>query len=294
MELIQAIVLGLIQGLTEFLPISSSGHLFLVPTIMGWQDAGAGFTAVIQLGTILAVLIYFRKDLAKIFSVWFKSFSDKSLRDAPEVRLAWGVAVGTVPIVVLGKLLEKTIDSDFRSATVVACTLILFALLLWVAERVAKQDRDIEKITVLDGLKMGLWQCLALVPGSSRSGCTITGGLFAGFDRTTAARLSFLLSIPAIVLSGLYKLFQERAHLLGQDTVPTLVATAVAFVSGYWAIAFLMKFLQSRTTLVFIVYRLALGLIILGLLFSGRIQDKPSRTEDSARGHGVYQEAHRA
>ena len=294
MDLIQAIVLGLIQGLTEFLPISSSGHLFLIPTVMGSNDAGAGFTAVIQLGTILAVLIYFRKDLGRILSGWFKSFGDPALRKTPDARMGWAVAVGTIPIVILGKLLEKKIDSDFRSATVVALTLIGFALLLWIAEKVAKQERNLEDATPLDGLKMGLWQCLALVPGSSRSGCTITGGLFGRFDRETAARFSFLLSVPAIVLSGLYKLIQERGHLLGSDAMPTLIATVIAFVSGYAAISFLMKYLQTRTTAVFIVYRIVLGAVILVLLFMGKIDNKPKHQEVSASSHAVHQTSERA
>lgn len=271
MDLIQAVVLGLIQGLTEFLPISSSGHLFLVPDLLGWKDAGAGFTAVIQLGTIAAVLIYFWQDLAHNFRGWARSLSDPSARSTPESRIGWAIAVGTLPVVVAGLGLEKWIDREFRSAYVVAGTLIVLALVLWLAERVGKRERALQSVTWKDGLVIGLWQALALVPGSSRSGSTITGGLFLGLEREAAARFSFLMSVPAILLSGLYKLFKDRDQLLASGVVPTLVATVVAFASGYWAISFLMKFLQTRTTLVFVIYRVALGLAVLSLVAGGLV-----------------------
>ncbi len=269
MDLIQAIILGLIQGLTEFLPISSSGHLYIVPEVMGWKDAGAGFTAVIQIGTLLAVLIYFRQDLAKTLSTWFKSFGDAELRKTPEARLAWGIVVGTIPIVVAGLALQDFIESSARNPFVVAGTLIFFAILLAIAEKVGSQRRKQEDFQVKDGLVMGLWQALALIPGSSRSGCTITGGLFSQFDRAAAARASFLLSIPAVTLSGIYKLIQERQALLTDGAATTITATVVAFISGYWAIAFLMKFLQTKSTMVFVVYRVILGGVILALALSG-------------------------
>jgi len=268
-DLIQAVVLGLVQGLTEFLPISSSGHLYLVPTVLGWPDAGAGFTAVIQIGTLLAVLIYFRQDLAKTLSTWIRSWRDRDLRQTPEARLSWGIVAGTVPIIVAGLLFQDQIESTFRSPYVVAGTLVFFALLMALAETLGKQSRSSEDLRPKDGLMMGLWQALALIPGSSRSGCTITGGLFSNFDRTTAARVSFLLSIPAVTLSGVYKLVQERDTLLNDGLATTLVATAVAFISGYWAIAFLMKFLQTRSTMVFVGYRLILGAIIFVLAWQG-------------------------
>ncbi len=287
MDLIQAVILGLVQGLTEFLPISSSGHLFLVPEVMGWKDAGAGFTAVIQIGTLLAVLIYFRKDLAKTLSVWFRSFSDRELRATPEARLSWGIVLGTIPIIVAGLAFQDMIETSFRSPFVVAGALIFFALVLALAEKVGKQSRTEADFTAKDGLIMGLWQALALVPGSSRSGCTITGGLFGNFDRAVAARISFLLSIPAITLSGVYKLIQERDVLLSDGLATTLVSTGVAFLSGYWAIAFLMKFLQTRSTMVFIVYRLVLGAIILVLAFQGYFTEPEPSVTSSVQTHVV-------
>lgn len=292
MGLIQAIVYGIVQGLTEFLPISSSGHLFLLPDLMGWKDAGAGFTAVIQLGTILAVLIYFREDIGKACRGFVQGLGDKSKRAAPEFRLGAAVLIGTIPVAVIGLLLEKKIDHDFRSAYIIAGTLIVFGLLLWVAEKAGAQNRNMDTVSWKDGLIIGFWQCLALVPGSSRSGSTITGSLFRGLEREAAARFSFLLSIPAILLSGLYKLFKDRHELLSDGATSTLVATLVSFVVGYWAIGFLMKYLKTRSTLVFVVYRVVLGLVILALVFSGRLTNKPA-TADSVgfHHHGISQTA---
>jgi undecaprenyl-diphosphatase len=261
-DLIQAVVLGLIQGLTEFLPVSSSGHIFLVPYVFGWPDPGAGFTAVIQLGTLLAVLIYFWRDLVSTLKGWIGGAWEPAKRSEPASRLGWAIFVGTLPVAIAGLAFERTIDREFRSPWVVAGTLVGFGLLMALAERVGKRERTFESVRPWDGLVMGLWQALALVPGSSRSGCTITGGLFSGFDRAAAARFSFLLSVPAILVSGLYKLWKESDNLLGAGLAPTLVATFVSFVSGYWAIAFLMKFLQTRSTMVFVVYRVLLGLVV--------------------------------
>ncbi|MCW5936433.1 MAG: undecaprenyl-diphosphatase UppP [Fimbriimonadaceae bacterium] len=257
------------------MPISSSGHLFLLPELLHWRDPGAGFTAVIQLGTILAVLLYFRDDLLDVSTAWARSLFKPSAARTDSARIGWAILVGTVPISVAGLLLESKIDRDFRSAYVVASTLIFFAVFLAIAERVATQRRSFTDATWKDGLVVGLWQTLALVPGSSRSGCTITGGLFSGFDRAAAARFSFLLSVPAIVLSGLYKLYKERDVLLASGMAPTIVATVVAFVSGYAAIVFLMKFLQTRTTMVFVWYRIALGLVIFALASGGVIATHP-------------------
>lgn len=274
LELIQAVVLGLVQGLTEFLPISSSGHLLLVPALLGWQDPGAGFTAIIQLGTVLAVLLYFGKDLVATASGWFASLRDPARRASWEARLGWAMIWGTVPIIVIGLALEGPIDTWFRSPLIAAGTLIGFALLLWWAEKRGARVKTLEQVSVKDGVIVGLWQCLALIPGSSRSGCTITGALFLGYERSTAARLSFLLSVPSVLASGLYKLMKDAGELQNPapgllGVWPTVVATLVAFVSGYAAIAFLIKFLQTRTTMVFIVYRIVLGLIILGLVAAG-------------------------
>ena len=272
MDLIQAIVIGLVQGLTEFLPISSSGHVLLLPALFGWEDPGAGFTAVIQLGTALAVLIYFWKDLVAAAGAWFRSLYDKEARKTQDARLGWAVFIGTIPAVVIGLALEDQIDTTFRSPLLVAGMLIAVAIVMWIAEAVGKRVRDLSSVTLKDGLIVGLWQALALVPGSSRSGSTIAGALFLGLDRPTAARFSFLLSMPSIVGSGVYKLVKEREDLLSHSAMPTVVATLVAFASGYAAIAFLIAYLQKRSTAVFIAYRFALGAVIVVLVMTGIIE----------------------
>lgn len=270
MDLVAAAILGLVQGLTEFLPISSSGHILLVGEfLLGGKDPGAGFTAVIQIGTLLAVLIYFWKDLVRVLGTWGRSFGDRSLRSEPDVRLAWGIAAGTVPIVVAGLLLKHQIEGVFRSPLVVATGLALLGILMGAADHFGKKNREITEFSVADGVKMGLWQCLALVPGSSRSGSTITGGLLMGYDRAAAARVSFLLSIPAVALSGVYQLVSARKELLGAGLMPTVVATAVAFVSGYAAIAFLMNFLKNHSTWGFVFYRIALAIGIVVMVAQG-------------------------
>lgn len=268
MELIRAVVYGLIQGLTEFLPISSSGHVFLPETFFGWSDPGAGFTAVIQLGTLLAVLIYFWKDIVTTAVGFFGGLARKELRQEPSFQLGLGMLVGTIPVMVVGLGLEEAIDTTFRSAWIVAGALAGFGLLMGVADRFGKREKPVEALRVKDLFVMGLWQCLALIPGSSRSGSTITGALFGGFDRTAAAKGSFMLSIPSILGSGLYKLYKERHDLLGAGAVPTLIATVVAFLSGWVAIAWLMRLLRERGLTVFVVYRLVLAGVIVVLLVS--------------------------
>lgn len=269
MGLLEAIILGLVQGLTEFLPISSSGHVLLVPALFGWDDAGSGFTAVIQLGTLLAVLIYFWGDIVQTLRGWTAGFRDPARRSGVDWNLGWGVVAGTVPIAVVGLLFEDQIDTILRSPLIVSGALAGFGLLMGVADRVGVKQRSFAELTIKDCVVMGLWQCLALIPGSSRSGSTMTGGLFGGFDRATAARVSFLLSIPSVAASGLYKLYKERSDLLGEGAMPTVVATVVAFLSGWMAIAFLMKFLQSKSLMVFVVYRVILAAVVAGLVYQG-------------------------
>lgn len=270
MDLIQAIVYGILQGLTEFLPISSSAHIRIAPALLGWQDPGAAFTANIQLGTLLAVLIYFRKDLATTLRGWTASFGNADLRKTPEARLGWSIVFGTIPIIVLGVLLKDQIESTFRSLQIVAGMLIFFGLLMGVAEKVGKQVRSLDSIRPLDGLWVGMWQAIALIPGASRSGSTLTGALFLGLDRATAARYSFLLSIPSIFLAALYSTYSHREAFAAQVT-PVLVANLVSFVVGYACIAFLMKFLQKNSTMVFVAYRVLLGVVILALIQSGQL-----------------------
>ena len=264
MDTFQAIVLGIVQGLTEFLPISSSGHLRIVPAFAGWEDPGAAFTAVIQLGTMAAVLLYFRKDLWNIARGWVAGLRDPAQRKTLDSRMGWYLIIGTIPIVIFGFTFDDPIENEARNLYLIGTTLIVLGLVLLLAERVSKRDRDIENVTWRDSLWIGLAQAAALVPGVSRSGATITAGLFLGFDRAAAARFSFLLSVPAVVLSGLYQL----RDIGGEGTVgvlPTTVATIFAFISGYASIAFLLKFLVNHTTAVFVAYRVALGILVLVL-----------------------------
>lgn len=263
MGIVEAIVLGIVQGLTEFLPISSTAHLRIAPVLFGWQDPGAAFTAVIQLGTLAAVLIYFWKDLAKIFTAWIRSLQGEK---SYEGRLGWAIFYGTIPIVVLGLLGKKYIEGSLRSLVVVGTMLIFVGLLMLIAEKVGSRKRTADSLSQRDGLIVGLWQAVALIPGASRSGSTITGALFLGLEREAAARFSFLLSVPSILAAGLYEAFKERKEILGSNLTPTIIATIVSFIVGYAAIAFLMSFLQRRSTMVFIVYRVALGVVILALV----------------------------
>lgn len=271
MDLIQAVAYGVIQGLTEFLPISSTAHIRIAPALLGWEDPGAGFTAVIQLGTLLAVLIYFARDLGKALVGWTRSLTGQA-QDSPDARMGWAIFLGTIPIVVLGVLGKDYIKGDLRSLWVVAGSLIFMGVLMAAAELVAKKHRLLASVQTKDGLIVGFWQALALIPGMSRSGSTITGALFAGFDRPTAARFSFLLSVPSILAAGVKELYDERRHLLtGEMLMPTLVATVISFFVGYASIAFLMKFLQKRGIMPFVAYRVLLGVILIGLLVNGTL-----------------------
>ncbi|MDC0710683.1 undecaprenyl-diphosphate phosphatase [Stigmatella sp. ncwal1] len=272
MSLIEAIVLGLVQGLTEFLPISSTAHLRIVPELFGWQDPGAAYSAVIQLGTVAAVLIYFRSDLVKLTVAFFQGLVRRQPFATLESRLAWFVLVGTLPIGVCGLVLKKHIESSLRSLYIISGSLIVLALILFVVERIASHKRTLADMRWRDGILIGLWQALALIPGSSRSGTTLTGALSLGLRREDAARYSFLLSIPATSLAGLF----ELKHLLEADARPSALAlwtgTLVAFGSGWAAIAWLIRYLRTRSTLVFVVYRVALGLALIGLLQAGVLQ----------------------
>ncbi|MCB8932574.1 MAG: undecaprenyl-diphosphatase UppP [Fimbriimonadaceae bacterium] len=271
MGLIEAIVLGIVQGLTEFLPISSTAHLRILPALLGWSDPGASFTAVIQLGTLGAVLVYFRSELASALGAWGRSLGDASLRKTPEGRLGWAIFWGTIPIVILGVLFKSSIENELRSLEIIAWSLIGMGLLLGVADRVAAGTRGEHEATVRDGVWVGLWQCIALIPGASRSGSTITGALLGGFDRAAAARFSFLLSVPSVFAAGVFSL-KEHAGALGGQWMAVAVATAVSFVVGYASIAFLLRYLQTRGLWPFVLYRVALGVAILALLSSGTLR----------------------
>lgn len=270
MSTFEAIILGVVQGLTEFLPISSSGHLRIVPALLGWDDPGAAFTAVIQLGTMAAVVIYFWRDLWRIGTTWLASLRDPERRRHPDALMGWYLIVATVPISVFGLLFSDQIESGARDLRLIAATLIVLGLLLLLAERVGTRVKSINEVKSSDGLLIGLAQALALVPGVSRSGATITAGLFLGYTREAAARFSFLLSVPAVVLSGVYQMKDIGAGD-GPGFVATVIATVVSFAVGYGAIAWLLRWLVRHTTTVFVVYRVALGTLLVVLLATGTI-----------------------
>jgi undecaprenyl-diphosphatase len=274
LSLLEAIVLGIIQGLTEFLPISSSGHLRIVPAFVGWDDPGAAFTAVVQLGTMCAEVIYFRQDLLRIARGFLGSLRRPELRGTLDARMGWYLIFATVPITVLGLAFENDIETSARNLKLIGTSLIVLGLVLLVADRTSKRERGMGQLTLRDGLVMGSAQALALVPGVSRSGATITAGLFLGLERAAAARFSFLLSIPAVVGSGLYQLYGivsgEEAPDVGAGAL--ILSTLFAFIAGYAAIAFLLRFLATHTTMLFVVYRVALGTIVLVFAFAGVIR----------------------
>ena len=271
MDALQAIVLGIVQGLTEFLPISSTGHLRIVPAFLGWEDPGAAFTAVTQLGTMAAVLLYFREDLWRIATTWVRSLRQPQLRSELDARMGWYIGLGTIPIAIFGFIFKDQIEEGARSLYLIGTTLIVLGLLLLLAEKVATHERPLERINRRDAIVIGFAQACALVPGVSRSGATLTAGMFLGFDRTSAARYSFLLSVPAVVLSGLFELRHVGggSHQAGAGAV--IIATAVAFVVGYASIAFLLRYLVRHTMLVFVVYRVALGAVVIALVAGGAI-----------------------
>ena len=270
MDLIQSLVIGIVQGLTEFLPISSTAHVRIIPSLLGWNDPGAAVTAVTQLGTLAAVLIYFRNDLYSLTHAGVRSVIQFSRRNewdgkmVKETKLFWFIALGTLPIGIFGLIFKHQIETDLRSLTIIGWSLIGLAVLLALAEAAAKHRRKIEEMNFIDTQIIGIAQAVALIPGSSRSGVTITAGLFLGLTRESAARFSFLLSVPAILASGLLELKDLVQRGIGDEGLFNLIfATLVAGVVGYLSIAFLIRWLQTRSTLIFIVYRIALGILIL-------------------------------
>jgi undecaprenyl-diphosphatase len=273
-SLLEAIVLGIVQGLTEFLPISSTAHLRIVPAFAGWPDPGAAFTAVTQLGTMAAVLLYFREDLLRISRAWLRSLRDPSVRRQLDARIGWYIVLGTIPIGIFGVLFKDQIETGARDLYLIGTTLIVLGLALLLAEEIGKRNRSFEQIRTGDGFVIGLAQALALIPGVSRSGATITAGLFMGLDRTAAARFSFLLSIPAVVLSGLLELGSILSGEEGETTSAfgLVVATLLAFVVGYASIALLLRYLTNHSTGVFVAYRVVLGVLVLALASAGAIE----------------------
>jgi undecaprenyl-diphosphatase len=269
-DLFQSIILGIVQGLTEFLPISSSAHLRIVPAILGWDDPGAAFTAVCQLGTEAAVLIYFRHELWAIVTKWLRG--PRRFED-PDVRLGWFLIVATIPIGILGFIFRDDIETGARNLWLIGTVLIVFALVLGYADRVGRHERDIDQLSPRDGVLIGLAQSLSLVPGVSRSGATMSAGLLLGLQRQAAARFSFLLAIPAVVASGLFEL---KDVVSGDKHVNTSafnvgVATVVAFFVGYAAIAWLLRYLATHSVNIFVIYRVLLGSTVLVLVATGAI-----------------------
>lgn len=267
---LEAVVLGFVQGLTEFLPVSSSAHLrILGPMLPSGGDPGAAFTAITQLGTEAAVLIYFRHDIGRIIRAWTRSLSQPAMRSNPDARMGWLIIIGTLPIAVLGLLFKDWIEGRLRNLYLTAAMLIVFAIILALADRLGRRERTLDRLTWRDGLVFGFAQALALIPGVSRSGGTITAGLLMGYTREAAARYSFLLAIPAVMASGFYQLLRSWQVGSAIPAGPTALATLVAFVVGYGVIVVFLKLVSSRGYMPFVYYRIALGLLVAALLAAG-------------------------
>lgn len=274
MSILEAIVLGLVQGLTEFIPISSTGHLKLVPELLGWGDPGAAISAVIQFGTILAVIIYFFRDILRLIAGFFRGLASRKPFADPDSREAWYVIFATIPIVVLGLLLKDLIEGVFRSTWIVTFQLVFIAILMQVAEAYARRAgfRPREDFNAKDAWIMGAGQCIALIPGSSRSGSTIMTALFRRVPHDYAARFSFIMSIPAITAAGVFQMMDAKDELAAIGTAPLLVSILVAFVSGWASIYFLLRYLRTHTTHVFIYYRYVLGVLLAIGLMTGYVK----------------------
>lgn len=282
MSWFESFVLGLVQGLTEFLPISSSAHLRLTAAFAGWHDPGAAFTAITQIGTEAAVLIYFRKDIVRIVSAWFRSLTNRSMRgDDHDAQMGWLVIVGSIPIGVLGVTFKDQIEGPFRDLRLIATTLIVMGIVLGIADRLAARDetggkhraikerKTLKELGIRDGLIYGCCQAMALVPGVSRSGATISGGLLMGYTREAAARYSFLLAVPAVLASGVFELKDAgEGHV---SWGPTIFATFIAFGVGYAVIAWFMKFITTKSFMPFVIYRIVLGVLLFALVGAGAL-----------------------
>jgi undecaprenyl-diphosphatase len=263
----EAVVLGLVQGLTEFLPISSNAHLRIVGAAFGWSDPGAAFTAITQIGTECAVLLYFRRTIGRIVSTWVRALGNPKLRSDPDARMGWLIIIGSIPIIVLGLLFQNQIETTFRDLRIIAIALVVFSLILFWADRVGSTRREMPDLTVRHGLIYGLAQAMALIPGVSRSGGTITAGRFLGYSRSAAAEYSFLLAVPAVLGSGLYE--ASKSLKGGVSWGPTILATVIAFGVGLAVIAWLLRYLARGSFTPFVVYRVVLGLLLLALVGAG-------------------------
>ena len=267
----EAVVLGIVQGLTEFLPISSSAHLRIVGEAFGWDDPGAAFTAITQIGTEAAVLLYFRREIGRIIVAWLGSLAGRRKGD-PDARMGWLIIVGSIPIVVLGLLFQDDIETTLRDLRIVATALILFSLILFWADRVGAKKRELDQLTIGHGIAFGFAQAMALIPGVSRSGGTITMGLFLGYTRAAAARYSFLLAVPAVLGSGFFQAYEALTGDVEGEGVswgPTILATVIAFGVGLTVIAWLLRYLDRGSFTPFVVYRIVVGGLILGLVAAG-------------------------
>jgi undecaprenyl-diphosphatase len=273
-SILEAVILGIVQGLTEFIPISSSAHLRIVPELLGWGDRGAATTAVIQLGTLIAVIVYFFGDITAMTLAFFRGIITRKPFEEPSSRLAWFVIIGTIPICVIGLAFKHFIETTARNLYITATMLIVMALLLWAAESFVARHRrrGMDELNFGDAMAVGLGQCIALIPGASRSGSTMMSAMFRKLSHETAARFSFLLSIPAILASGLLELVDEREHLAGLGWTPVIVATVVSGVVGWVSIYWLLRYLRTHKTTIFIWYRVVLGLVMFGLLYAGMIK----------------------
>lgn len=275
MDWLIAIVLGALQGATEFLPISSSAHLRIAGLFLpGAQDPGATFTAITQIGTELAVVIFFWKDITRIIGKWFQQFSGKIDRNDPDVKMGWLVIIGTIPIVVMGVLFQDLIRDQLRSLWITATVLIVFGIILGVADMLGRRVKTLETTTYRDGLLIGVAQVLALIPGVSRSGATVTMGRALGYERPAAAKYAFFLAVPAVFGAGIYETIQavSEPSSVGLGMGPTILATAVAFIVGLAVIKWLMDWISKRSFMPFVVYRIVLGAVLLIALSAGWIE----------------------
>lgn len=285
---IHALILGIVQGATEFLPVSSTAHMDILPQLLRWGDPGAAFSAIVQLGPIAAIIGYFRKDLLRYIAGIGRTFKTGQLfpKDDLDARLGWLTIIGTLPFVIAGAILKHKVETVFRSLDYVGAALIILAIVLLIAERIGKRINTLDKLTLPQAFYIGLSQALALIPGASRSGCTITSGLFFNLDREAAARFSFLLSIPAITLAGAYQLVKVlngthlSLHVVGPYLFAMLIAGVVAYIVVNWLLGYLSQ--AEHTTLPFIIYRIVLGIAILALFHSGMIVSPQAETKTAA------------
>lgn len=275
MNLFEALILGILEGFTEFLPISSTGHLTIAEKLLGERindPSITAFTAIIQIGAVLATLLYFRRDIARIIQAWFGGLFDSGKRDNVDFRFGWAVILGSIPIAIIGLAFKDQVETTLRSLWFVAIALITWSGVMWLADHTAKQTRKEPDITWKDTILIGTVQCLALIPGVSRSGATMSAGLFRGLDRLTVTRLAFFLSIPALVAAGLLQSITKYDQIgAGVGWPATILATVASFTVAYFSVAWLLKFIANHSYNVFIIYRVALGCLLIVLLATGTI-----------------------